>query len=574
MSVDIVLSRPGYTRNLTNLEQLAFKMRRGPHGDDLVDFQLCDWSGQLPHMGDLLTVFDTTYGYSWSGYIAGPTIPGFFGGAAPCDARGWRHSIPDDGWETTRIWAEGTPLSTVVMEALTKCSHINAGISLPGGLSFQLSADSPDYILRAPDDVFDFVSDKFKFLTTPLLWEVKQNYQHPMNNDPTFIMRFADLAPRYFVTLTENDEFKPKYDRDVVYNKALVGWSPKLAEDEIATPASELYKVIPHIRAKRLQGSNEFISPIEAARMAQYLIQRNNTLRPINTQLKIHCDTPIRAIYPVVPASDSNVPHHFVQSNYVIRIENDMTAWAPYNVRDYWITDTQWDMESGDLTLTIGDPIAYDDWEVQQSYATNRINSSISSSAVNAPLGDADVIPVIGPDKAGDSPPTIGQVIPMAYLDQDGNFISVVDPDKPALPYGAVIHPKVLPDYGVQANFGREADSIGTKGFIQVVPCKVLAWNICFTPPAGSDTVPTDSMTVQLYPTYPFTVGVNVLATCVLSAEQCESGTIAPVPASLALFQQRGKIGVRVSSAASTVGCGFQVAITGKRVYPDLGVTT
>lgn len=571
MTVDILMGSPGAATNLRGQQDLNLRMTRSAHGDNEVSFQLCNpIAGVTPKLGINLSLRDSSLGYFWSGFIEGPTLD--LNGPTQVSALGWRHTIPDNGFDVSKIWAQGTPISTMIQEAMTKMSHVGTGIPLPGGLAFQLSADSQDFINQTAEDVFEFATNKFKYLTTPLLWEVKQNAQHPQFDDPSLHFRFVDTAPRYFVRLTDKDEFRPKYARSVVYNQATVGWSPKLAETTIAQPGSVLYSVIPQIRTKRVNASNELATQQEAMTLGQQLVQRNNTLRPINTILRIHCDTPIRGVYPVVPTMNNNTPHYFIYPNYVIRVLNDLSNWGPYGITDYWISDIAYNFEDGSLDLSLGDPIAYDDFELQQSYQTNRISSAVDSGIVNEPLRDADVVPVYGPDKTGETPITISEANYVGYIDQAGTFISTVDITKPAVPYGAVVHPKLIPDYGVQANFGREADSVGTKGYIRVIPCKVWDWSLDFTPPAGSDTVPTDSITVQLYSTYPFTVGANILATCTIAAGTSASGAIAA--SALQVFNQGGKIGVRVSAAASTAGSGFQIGIGGKKIFPDLGVTT
>lgn len=573
LPVDLLVGNPGAARNLKNEDDLNLRMTRDPHGDATLTWDLCNWTGQLPRMRDNVTVRHPVYGVIWSGYLGAPTLPHpVKGGAIKCVARGWRQSILDDGWDVTKVWTQGTPLLNVVQEALSKCSHIGAGVPLPGGLAFQLAQDSQDFINRTPDDVFDFVQSKFSHLTTPLLWEIKQHAGHPFSEDPSFHMRFTDTAPRYFIRLTEKDEFNPTYDSDTVFNKGIVGWSPKLAETTLVQPAAELYKVIPHIRAKRMNGSVDLATQQEAMNLGQYLVSRNNTLRPVNTVLKVHCDTAIRAVYPVVPSETNSVPHEVVRNNYVIRILNDLSAWGPYGaVTDFWISDVEYDWDTGSLRLSLGDPIAYDDFELQQSYNSNRAAVALNSGVVSEPLRDADVVPVIGPDKAGDTPPSIGEVITMGYLDQTGALISTTDITKPSVPHGGVVHPTIIPDYGVQANFGREANSLGIKGYIRVIPCKLLDWTLDFIPAPGSDSIPTGNLTVQLYGTYPFVPLSLVLATISISSAQGASGTFG----SPHIFAQGGKVGVRVSVAKTDAGAiGFQLGLGGKKLYPHMGVTS
>lgn len=569
MTVDVIIG----TTNFKNEPDLNMSHTLGPHGDETLSFQLCNWAGRLPTPRQRVFLRDSVYGVYWSGYV-GPVKPGgFFEGATQITCRGMRHTIPDYKWEVTKTWAEGTPMTNLVQEALGKCSHIGAGVSLPGGLATQLTENSPEFMLQNPENVFDFVKQKFDYLSTPLLWEIKQNADHPFSNDPSFHMRFVDLAPRYFVRLTKNDEFSPEYDPDVVWNRAVVGYSQHLAGEYLVQPGPQLYSAIPDIRTKSVNSSNEVSTQQQAEALGGYITTRNNKLRPVNTTLKIHCDTPISAVYPVVPTSTSDVPHHFVRNHYVIRVLNNFGAWGPYNETDFWISDVNYNYEDDSLSLSLGDPIIYESFDLQQSYQVRRSDVGAQASTVSEPLRDADALPVYGPDKAGDTPPTIGQGVPVYYLDQAGDMVALDDVTKPSLPNGAAVHPNTIADYGVQVNFGREASSIGIKGYIRVIPCKLLDWEVFHTPAPGSVTIPTDGMVLWLHNTYPFTAGnaaTRIAIVTITATNTGATGAFSPIPT----FAQGGKVGVEVVTAAATANSGFQIGLGGKKLYPDLGIVS
>lgn len=571
LPVDFFISQPGKTINLKNEKDLKLTTSYGENGDHECSFQWCNWEDSLFEFDARVSLRDPVYGYFWSGYWAAPRLGGFYGKPSQITARGWKHTIQDRGWLERKVWAAGTPMSTIVQEAQTKMSHIGAGVSLPGGLSQQISEDSNDFILQTPDNVFNYIKDLWAYQATPLLWEIKQNQAHRFSEDAALHMRFTDFAPRYFVHLTDKDEFQPAFDSDVIFNHGAITYGNGLVETEEAVQPF-LYSIIKRIREKRVNANNDISGTLDAQALTQKLVTRNNTLRPVNTSMTIHCDTPIRAIPPASPFQSVNMPHYLIRNYFVIRVLNDISKFGPYAITDYFIVDAKYDWDSQSLSLTVGDPVMYEAFELLQSYMVSRTSIGLDSGVINEPLRDADQISVFGPSGDGATPATSSEGIPIFLLDK-----TLTNPDditKPYLPYNGAVHPHDIADYGVQLNFGREADSIGGKGFIRVIPCRLLDWTLDFTPPPGSDTVPTDSITIQLYTTYPYTVGTNIIATISVSSAQSASGTITASPASLAIFQQGGKVGVRVSSAAATSGAGFQIGLGGKKIFPDLGITT
>lgn len=572
---DLFVMTQGTSVNLKNEDDINLRFSRSPHGDNELSFDLCNWGNKLPDMRAMVALRDPTYGYFWSGLVDGPQI-GWAGKPSVIRALGYQHTLDENPWDTNKVWeALITSHARVIQDSQSRATHINHGVPLPGGLATTiLSEDTDDFLGKTPFDGFEFIKEQYDFLGTPLIWEIKQSPLGPTAPLPSSVFRFAALNPTYTVRLTDKDDFSPNFSQKVIFNKGLTIYGNKQSEVYLPTGASNLYKYFPAIRTKRINATNDISDTVDAINFARRMVQRNHTLRPINSTLTIHCDTPVEARWPAVPSTVVNVPHHLIYNNFVIQILNDLSNWGMYELYEYWITDTEWNSD-GSLRLSLGDAIEYDQFALQQSYQVNRVSQAIDSGIVNQPLRDADRIQVFGPQTAGTSPSNIQEGIAMHYVDVlDALDVNKTDITKPTAVNRALVHPNLIPDYGVQVNFGREADSIGVKGFIKVVPCKVLTWEVCFTPAAGSDVVPTSTIAVELYAVYPPVVSTNILATCNVNGAQCASGTIAPTPASLAIFAQGGKIGVRVSAASSSTGAGFQVTVSGKRIYPDLGVTS
>lgn len=572
LPVDLFIRSKSKVINLRNAPDVKLSISYGEHGDDTASFQMCDWLDKLPELRSPIFLRDPIYGVFWSGYTWQPKLGGFFGGATQIQSRGWYHSIQDDGWDTEKKWAAGTPLVNLVNEAISKMAHITSGISFPGGLTTtQLPEDSSDFAIQSPEDVLEFVKNHFTYLSTPLVWLIRNNPATLFADQPSLEMKFVDTSPRYRVRLNKNDEFTPIFDSDTVFNGAMLTYGNGLFESELA-PEIELYKVISDIRKKRINVNNDVTGIQQAQALVRYLIQRNNTLRPINTTLVLHCDTKVEAIPPIWTNIVSNYPKYLIRTHYGIRILNNMSKWGPYAISDYYIIDAKHDFETGATTLILGDPVFFEAFKLLLSYITNRSDIAIESGVINEPLRDADNIPVIGPTATGITPADTGQGIPIFYLDKAGLLQVQDDPAKPYLPHSGGLHPKIIPDYGVQGNYGRDV-TLGIKGFIRLVPCKLLDWTLDFVPGPGSDILPEGTISVQLYGTWPFTPGTAILDTIQILTGSSNSGVFS----SPLIFTQNSKVGIRVSvtgAGTNMIGAGFQLAVGGQKLYPDLGVTS
>jgi hypothetical protein len=575
LPVDLFIrTETGKLINLRRDSDLNCEVSYDDRGDNLVTFQMCNWGNRLPGLDQPIFLRDNTYGVFWSGYAGQPKLGGFFSDPSYITGRGWRYTLIDDGWDESKIWAAGTTLESIVFEALSKCHNITGGIPLPGGLAQQIPENSPDFNQQTPEDVFAFVKNIYSYLGTPLIWQIKNNPLTPFADQPSLEMKFQDTAPRYRVRLTEDDKFNPMFDSDTVWNQSSVAYADGLvATDQAAV--TELYNVIRRLRKKRVNANADIKGTNDANALAAYLVSRNNTLRPISTTLELHCDTRVEALYPATPAGTvGNWPHWLIRPHFMLRILNSTTKWGQFkNVTDWYIMDVKHNFQSGITTLLLGDPVVYEAFKLLQSYITNRTGVGIDSSVVNQPLRDADVVPVFGRTGDGTLPATLGEGSTMFSLDPDGDFTSTTDPMKPTLKHGAGIDPEIIIDYGIQVNFGREADSIGIKGYIQVIPSRILDWELFHTPPPGSNTIPTDTMTVKLHNVYPFTAGnaATTIATATIpAANPGATAVFSPIPS----FTQKGKIGVEVTVPSSVENSGFQIALSGKKIYPDVGVNT
>jgi hypothetical protein len=505
----------------------------------------------------------------------------------------------DNGWNEAKIFRAGTPLSTMVSEAIAKCSpHIFSG-SLPvGGLTEQLAGDSDNFGLQSPRDVFEFVVRVSAYLATPIQWRVASR-GHDSATSSRIEMEYADYSARYRIRLTRKDDFKPIYDSDIIAQVAMITWGndqyatastagvatntplpPSLDLPTTTIPLPLDYSVIPDMRTKRVRADNNIKTWDEARALADFLVERNRKLRPIGFTATIDCDTRIAAVPPVVSEITDNIPHFLVEPWHGIRVLNDLSKWGPYgNVDTFYIIGVNW-TDDGKLQLTLGDPIQLDAFRLLSRYDGNKLGTTIGSGVVNQPEKDVNGYKTFGPffDAKGEYFNN-GQeagipVFASASNPSTGAPLHNNPNESMILPFGATINPHEIIDYGVQANFGREADSIGIKGFVGLIPCKLLKWDIAFLAPVGSDTIPTDTITLEFYDKYPFIVGTDTpFATKSISpAAQSQAGDFTGLQQKV--FAHRGRVGIRVSVPATTPGCGFIVYVGGRKLYPDIGINS
>lgn len=588
-------------QNLKNTpDDLNLEMVYGQYGDESLSFQLCNWAGQLPRWQQPAYLRDPTYGYFWNGYVAPVSPP--LSGAATIGARGYRYTIPNVPYFFTKIFRKNTFAYNMVKDAISKCQFVFDG-NLINDLSMTLPEDSPDFANQTAEDVFKFAQQLTAYLTTPVIYQVRQNPINPWYPEAILETKATDLAPRYRVMLNPlTDTFTPQFDPDVVWNMGQVRWgnnqyqlaskfgysTPQLPQnpDIPPVPPPVDYSVIPMQRYKRIDAGNNLTDLTSLQQLAGYLESRNNVLRPINTTIEIDCTTPIEGVFPAIISND--VPHWLVRNHFTIRIMNDLSAYGMYGtVKEFYINEARYNFTTGKLTLQVGDPVVLDTFNLILSDIGQFFNT-VKSGIVNQTRYDADILVQYGPLFPGTSlvPNADDSTINNAPSAAIPEFISSTtiqggadtgapkfdDPDKAFYqPFGKSQDPRIIPDYGTSANFGREADSTGIKGFIKLIPQKVVNWEIGFLPPPASDTIPTSSITIEFYSTYPFTPG-SPFATKSVSSAQTASGEFTGTE--LQTFPLGGKVGIRVLSASSVVGAGFVVALGGKKLYPDLGLNT
>lgn len=583
----------GTRTNITKLEASY-----GEHGDEQLTFQLP--IRMPPKWRKKVFLEDEVYGFYWGGYFA-VWNPDWRAGCGNVICRGMYKTAEDAKFYETKIFRAGTPAKNMITEAISRCANIS-DFDAVDDFTFQLVEDSPSFGLQDASQVFNYGQQLTGYLSTPIQWEVRTDKLHPFNRVCGLYTYATDYAPRYRVRINKNrDTFTPSYDCDVTYNVGLLKWgteqyqaatnsgysAPQLPQNPfiaLAIPDVD-YSVIPDIRMKVMDVQGTINNITEVQQLAAYLVTRNNVVRPVSTTLEIDSATIIQSVYPAI-ISD-NLPHELVRSNYAIEILNDLSEWGMYGVSTFYITAAKYNYDTCKLVLTLGDPILQDTFRLLGSYDVSREYIGAQASLINLVHRDADVLVQYGtefPGRTGVEAAnpddatmlnnfSAGHVVGISTIDASTSTPKFDDPNSQFYqPTGQSVDPRVIADYGTQANFGREASSIGIKGFIKVIPMKVVNWSIDFTPPPNSVIIPTDSITIKFYQVYPFVVGVDTpFATKSVTAAQGALGDFSGLE--LVNFPQGGKIGIEVSIAAATTNCGFQIGIGGRKIYPALGIT-
>lgn len=580
--------------NRINVDKLTSSF--GEHGDEQVTFELPYNRLKGLKWRQRVTLWHPTYHYYWNGYLAvvAPSLES--GSCVKITCRGMYKTAGDIKYYEDKIFRAGTPCETMLRDALSKCANIQDSGHL-NDVGFQLVEDTPSFGTQSPNEVFTYIQQLTAYLATPLIWDV-----HSLPDQPESVLRTyaADFAPRYRVRLGSNDSFTPTYDCDIVYNVGLVQWgnqqyqmgtesgysAPQLPQNPFIAPAIPLvnYATIPDIRMKSMNVSGTINNIQEIQQLSRFLVTRNNNVRPSAATLVLDNATRVSSVYP--EPIDGNLPHELIHSNVSIEILNDLTTWGMFGITTFYIISAKTDYDTCKTTLELGfDNILQDAFRILGSYDVSREYISVRSSLINLVHRDADVLIQYGTEFPGSvvtNPDdatmlnnfSAGVVTGIGTTDSTTGAPKKDDKDKQFYaPTGVSIDPNIIADYGVFANFGREADSVGAKGFIKVIPCRMVNWSIDFTAPPGSTTIPTDSITIKFYQIYPFISGsATPFATkSVASAQENHnvfSGT------ELVNFPLGGKIGIEVSVAAATPGCGFQVGIGGRKLYPDLALNS
>lgn len=531
-----------------------------PGGFSSCTFELCD--GTYPQWGAKVSIYDSNYRKSvFVGRVTSVTTKGSMGCSvtAKRQTTNQRFIEPNDFPANSGVtWAAGRKIYDAIIFGLTITPDVfDGGIVDPG---IQFIQTSKDFMGQTAEDLWNELASLTTQLSTPLLWWIWGE-----GETAVLTVSFLDTGVRYRILGDfDLDQLEQIYDLEAVTNRSTVEWGK---DQVITTPnvgggESLSYEATPIIRDKYTNASNQIGTHQEALSLATNYIGRFGEFRSTRDIITLECDkNSVRALPPVsgtIPVD--GYPLHLIRSGNYIDVGTLPQSMSPYTKQYKLIVSKDYDFDSGKLTLTCGEIVTFDSQvTLIQDFNVNRLFNAGIQSVVNEPYANADAIPVYGPQYDGIAPPSFGPGIPTM----------VVDKDNPTLvPNGAVVHPNLVADEGLEANI--VVGDIGTTGLkpgVRIIPGEFNNYEIVL----GNDSgllVGSDLLTitflkladdgVTLVPLIPHPITTT-------SARKDE--TISP---SFRLGRKEW-IFPRVDVAA-TVSTWASISFHGKRQYPGLRV--
>lgn len=560
-------------------------------------FELCNYFNKLPLFGDKIVVKDESLGQvTWVGEPADITKDVGVKATIKCLGYGKTGALdlpyahgnvvipanPDNVSNpagSKQVYNAGTSYNTIIQDTLTRTQNIFLG-DIVDLTSIQIPEDSRNYIGLAPAQIWNELSVLTGILATPLMWFVRGDAHG--GDLPSLYMRYMGGVARLFTTWDNKlvKVLNDSYERDSYINGCTVAYGSGLQynwPDDVPQVRDHTLLPTNHDRDKFVNADNNIISTQQAQALGEaYVARFGGPLASSNCTIEI-CGGRVRSVPPVTPVINDNLPFWFLVSGLFIRVFNMPSGDAPYNNDVKFIVRAQIDYTAGKATLTCGvlqNPGT--SLSIMQTYLTSRPYQATNSGQPSEPYVDQDTTARLGPPSSGASPalsgpPTQnleGTAIPNTIKN---TTLENLDANKVLqLKWDAGIDPRVIPDYGIMGNYENDGAE-GIKGFIQVIPGRITAWNLDVLPSSNDLTVPNESITVELYTEYP---PVNLMDTVSITTAPGNSGTFSLSSiVTKYTFAQGGRIGIKVTVGMSDVSRGFHLTLRGPKAYPDLNVT-
>lgn len=464
-----------------------------PGGYDSCSFQLCNWKNRLPELNDKILLYDNTLNkVIWLGRVE-DINPNTGGKAQSIQGRGYgfvgttdRRFINTDinGNLAPLTFREGMPVGDVITHALSFCNDVFDGGIVDGGL--QLHEESSNYALHTPLDVINFATGLTSGFGTPLLWWVRETDTSP--EIAGLFTGFMDQSSRYDVQLAhdDNENVDSRYSLQGIINQSILAWgnnSQYTVEPNILAGEPRDYSAIKLPRDKAVNASNLVKTIADARALTGGYISRFNVFRALNDTITICSSLPVAK--PPLFTIPTSIPAYLVRSGNGIQITNMPDGLGRYNLGQKFIVRVETNWSSGVTTLQCGELVNLDATiDLVQSFNVNRLFNGVAHSSVSWPLAMGDALQVFGPNFSDSTNFSNGAVV--MIVDKDG------------LPVGAVVHPDLIADEGIEANFVvGDIQSEGYKGAVRVIPglfseAEVLLGN-------GADFLVDDTCEIEVY---------------------------------------------------------------------------
>lgn len=462
-----------------------------PGGYDSCSFQLCNWKNRLPNLNDKILLYDKTLNkVIWLGRVE-DVNPTTSRGPHNIQGRGYGFvgttdrrftNVDYTGQLAPLTFRAGMPVEDVLRFALTFCNDVYDGGIIASGL--QLHEESTNFALHTPLDVINFATGLTSGFSTPLLWWVRETSPEIAG----LFTGFMDTSSRYDISLRhDNSEFiESRYSMQGIINQASLAWgnnSQYLTEPNVLVSEPRDYSAISIPRDKAVNASNLVRTLADARALAGGYISRFNVFRAISDTITICAAQPTAK--PPLFTVPTTIPAYLLRSGNGINIANMPSGMGRYNLSSKFIVRVETNWGSGVTTVQCGELVNLDATiDLVQSFNVNRLYNGLIHGTVSWPLAMGDALPVFGPEFSGSTNFSNGAVV--MILDKDG------------LPLGAVVHPKLIADEGLEANFTvGDIQSVGYKGAVRVIPGKFSEAEVLLG--NGADFLVDDTCEIEVY---------------------------------------------------------------------------
>lgn len=448
-----------------------------------------------------------------------------------------------------RIYRAGSLYVTTLRDALQLCENVfDGGITDPG---LQYVADTPNMGGYTPEQMWNYVASLMTGVSTPLLWHIRGS-----GGVQVVAIDYQDTAARYRVRLPE-DYIDERYDSDQVITGAAVEYGNDQIIEQNLPQLGWARRKLRH--EKYVNASSNVHRIGDASGLAGQYLARFGQFTATSTTLTLKCGEHV--VQAKLPVADSNDwPLWLLESGHGIFLIDRPIELYPYNEGLKYIIGTQYTWDSGELVLTCGTAAGGLESTIQQTvdYNVNRLffGPYNGPPGGNHPLADADLLPQVGPESPGDVPPSITAGVP--------SFAASVGDNDPMVPYGKQVHPDLVADEGLEANFNIPVHEVGFGGGIRVIPGTFNEYEIILGNLTGKVA---DTVSLEVYKDLGVGLGQALLFTIQVTGTNRKEG---PLPSPVVLG--RGDFLLYKVTVAGTVATWAAISLHAKKRFPALKV--
>lgn len=389
-----------------------------------------------------------------------------------CKAQGvWttdrRVKLPLQGVEKRFNFEDGTLVTDIIRQMFgLLCPDVyDSGHIVDSEL--QLSEDSPDMSGWTFADVMQWATGLTSFLGTPLTWHIRNC---GMADYGCLYVAFVDDSMR--LQIDYNDTFESTFDDQAFANTSSVKWGNN---DPFTVPEGNSvidYSVIKVVRDLYNNASNNVRVLNDAKALAYAYYSRFSEWRSTSDSISIDCNE-----QKVVATSGSplmewvtypqEISPWLVPCGIGCGINHIPTLWGRYgqpNIK--YLTSRRYNFTTGKLDLGFGQANGFSsEIKLIEAFVVNRPTVVVEAVGGQNPLVNQDTTEVFGPSFSTTTvkDPSLTTGVPV--------FATEGKVDEGPMLNGGVVHPNIIADEGLEANFPiGDLTTAGYKPGIKVIP--------------------------------------------------------------------------------------------------------